>query len=232
MITEPSIISIDGKPVVNSHSYWSVAKPTSPAEESAVIHSFRSLIFVHKGVQFRQVHVSSSDITAGVLHTQTQRILAVSVYVPRDPSTSHEENAAQLSSRLELITQTSEEVKRKYGVGTQLLLAGDFNRHDQFWGGDGVITSQYHGEGTPILEWMGQLGLQSLLPRGTKTFQVGSHETTIDLMLASDSLAAQMLRCDIHEVEHGSDHRAIASIFNDRGVLRQHNDGCLGWLVD
>lgn len=60
------------------------------------------------------------------------------------------------------------------------------------------------------------MGLQSLLPRGTKTFQVGQYETTIDLALASDVLAAQMLRCEVHDVEHGSDHRAIASVFNDR----------------
>lgn len=75
--------------------------------------------------------------------------------------------------------------------------------------------SQYHGEGTPILEWMGGLGLNSMLPRGTKTFKVGSYETTIDLALASDGIYLSMFKCQIHETEHGSDHRAIASTFND-----------------
>lgn len=131
MITEPSILSIDGKPVVNNHTHWNLIRPTSLAEDH-IIHSFRSLIFVHKGAQFRQIQVPSSDITAGILFTNKQRILAVSIYVPRDPSASHEENAIQLSCRLEMITRAWEETKRKYGRDSQLLVAGDFNRYDQF----------------------------------------------------------------------------------------------------
>ena len=65
------------------------------------------------------------------------------------------------------------------------------------------------------MEWMGDLGMNSMLPRGTKTFKVGLYETTIDLALISDGLFQKMLKCQIHDTEHGSDHRAIASTFNN-----------------
>ena len=54
----------------------------------------------------------------------------------------------------------------------------------------------------------------SLLPRGTKTWQNGDRELTIDLILASEELAAMVLKCDIHNTEQGSDHRAIETEFD------------------
>ena len=61
---------------------------------------------------------------------------------------------------------------------------------------------------------MGDHSLRSLLPRGTKTWQNGNCEITIDLILASDELASTMVKCIVHGIEHGSDHRAIETIFN------------------
>lgn len=61
--------------------------------------------------------------------------------------------------------------------------------NNQLWGSNMAIFPQYHGEGTPILEWMGNLGINSILLRGTKIFKVEAHETTIDLALALDRLA-------------------------------------------
>jgi hypothetical protein len=40
------------------------------------------------------------------------------------------------------------------------------------------------------------------------------HATTIDLMLASQELASDVLKCKIHDTEHGSDHRAIETSFD------------------
>lgn len=174
LITEPSIIDIDGKPVVHRHAHWNVAIPTLTRSDSAV-HAFRSLIYVNKRTQFRQVNVPSPDLVAGVLQTASQKTLVVSVYVPRNPSASNEENARELTERLHLITMAWREAKGRWGTDVQLFTAGDFNRHDQLWGGDMAAFSQYHGEGTPILEWMGNLGFNSMLPRGTKTFKVGGH---------------------------------------------------------
>lgn len=64
---------------------------------------------------------------------------------------------------------------------------------------------------------MGDLGMNSMLPRGAKIFKVGPNKTTIDLVLASDGLYPRLLKCQIHDVEHGSDHWAIASTFMDYG---------------
>ena len=61
---------------------------------------------------------------------------------------------------------------------------------------------------------MDEHSLRSLLPRGTKTWQSGDMESTIDLMLASTELADQLLRCTIHHCDHGSDHRAIETAFD------------------
>ncbi|KAG6980291.1 hypothetical protein FocnCong_v009749 [Fusarium oxysporum f. sp. conglutinans] len=54
----------------------------------------------------------------------------------------------------------------------------------------------------------------SLLPRGTKTWNSGDFETTVDLVLASADLASSTVKCMIHGTEHGSDHRAIETDFD------------------
>ncbi|KAJ3455125.1 hypothetical protein MRS44_013725 [Fusarium solani] len=61
---------------------------------------------------------------------------------------------------------------------------------------------------------MHELGLTSLLPRGTKTWSDGVFETTVDLVLASEELTALTVQCAIHGTEHGSDHRAINTVFD------------------
>jgi len=94
-----------------------------------------------------------------------------------------------------------------------VILAGDFNRHDQLWGGDDV-SAERQGEADPIIDLMGDYSLCSLLPRGTKTRKRGRSETTIDLILASEELALTMLKCVIHETGHGSDHSAIETTFD------------------
>jgi hypothetical protein len=53
---------------------------------------------------------------------------------------------------------------------------------------------------------MGDLGMNSMLLRGTKTFKVGLYKTTIDLALTLDGLFQKMLKCQIHDTEHGLDH--------------------------
>ena len=40
------------------------------------------------------------------------------------------------------------------------------------------------------------------------------HATAIDLMLVSQELASDVLKCKIHDMEHGSDHRAIETSFD------------------
>ena len=60
---------------------------------------------------------------------------------------------------------------------------------------------------------MQDLDLQSILPRGTITFEASRGESTIDLMLVSSSLAQDHLYCKPMESEYGSDHRPIGTKF-------------------
>jgi hypothetical protein len=60
------------------------------------------------------------------------------------------------------------EFRNRSGRRTDVILVGDFNRYDTLWGGD-EVTGRRQGEARPIIELMGEYGLYSLLPRGTKT---------------------------------------------------------------
>ncbi|EGU72704.1 hypothetical protein FOXB_16787, partial [Fusarium oxysporum f. sp. conglutinans Fo5176] len=81
------------------------------------------------------------------------------------------------------------------------------------WGGDDVSVER-QGEADPIIDLMNDFMLRSLLRRGTKTWQSGDYETTIDLVLASEELADANIKCAIHGTEHGSDHRTIETAFD------------------
>lgn len=59
---------------------------------------------------------------------------------------------------------------------------------------------------------MHDLNPQSLLARGTKTYEGAHVETTIDLILVSPRLEDNYLQCGIYPTEHGSDHRAITTV--------------------
>ena len=48
------------------------------------------------------------------------------------------------------------------------MIVGDFNHHDQLWGGDDVSLVR-QGEADPIIDLMNEFALSSLLKRGTKT---------------------------------------------------------------
>ena len=70
------------------------------------------------------------------------------------------------------------------------------------------------GEADPIIDLMNEYCLSSLLPRGTKTWSSGSHETTIDLMLASGDMRDAVVKCTTMDTEHGSDHQTIDTVFD------------------
>lgn len=72
-----------------------------------------------------------------------------------------------------------------------------------------VALSARHGEAGPILEMMKDLELDTLLPRGRITWENAASQSTFDLMLTSYSLAESHLKCQIHQTEHGSDHRVM-----------------------
>ena len=70
-------------------------------------------------------------------------------------------------------------------------------------------------------------GAVPLLPRGTKTWQGQEFESTIDLVLALEELAANMIKCATLETDHGSDHQAIGTVFEVETANQQQPERLL-----
>lgn len=204
-ISEPYVRTIDNNVITvpMKHSNWTKMVPTVQREER---WAFRSMLWIRKDIEAEQVAVQSSDITAAVLRLPDRSILVVSVYV-EGPGTD------ALLCATNKLHQVIQEARNKVGTRVDVILAGDFNRHDQLWGGDEVSQNR-QGEADAIVDLMSEYALHSLLPRGTKTWQSCDRESTIDLILASEELATSMVKCVIHATEHGSDHRAIETTFD------------------
>ena len=150
--------------------------------------------------------IESPDMTAATISLPDRLVLVVLVYVPiADPQA--------LRDTCNNLCKTITGVRRDAGTVVDVVIVGDFNRHDQLWGGDGVSLER-QGEADPIINLMSEIALSSLLPRGIKTWRDRNHETTIDLALASEELATSTIKCAIHGTEHGSDHRAIETVFD------------------
>jgi hypothetical protein len=186
-----------------SHPNWTKMIPTVQREGRWAV---RSMLWIHKDIEAEQVPVQSADLTAARLRLPDRSVLVVSVYIKGN-------NVEALLDNTHKLRQLIQETRNNIGTRTDVILAEDFNRHDQLWGGNEVSTEK-QGEAGPIIDLMSDHSLCSLLPRGTKTWQSGSRETTIDLILASEDLAATAVKCIIHETEHGSDHRAIETTFD------------------
>lgn len=174
----------------------------------------RSCIWASKEVASTQLAVDSPDITAILAHISGKRIVLVSVYIPDlNVRRNNEENLEELSSRVEMISKlVQDELLRD--PHTEVIIAGDFNRHNPLWGGSDIANAPRLDESAPIIDLMAELSLQSLLPTGVITFVNDTGGTsTIDLMLTTPGLASELAKCSLWEHEYGSDHRAIQTSF-------------------
>jgi hypothetical protein len=77
-------------------------------------------------------------------------------------------NASALDDACNHLLNTITKVQRDTGTVVEILIMGDFNRHDQLWGGDNVSLGR-QGEADPIIDLMNECTLSSLLKQGTKT---------------------------------------------------------------
>ncbi len=204
-IQEPHARRIHGRLLTTpmQHHKWTKMVPSTYREGRWPI---RSMLWVNKEVEAEQVRIESPDMTAAIVRLHERQTLVVSVYIPGgDPQA--------LQESCNMLRKVIHDVRRNAGTVVDVVLAGDFNQHDQLWGGEDV-TLERQGEADPIIDLMTEFSLSSLLPRGTKTWHGGDHETTIDLVLASKELADTTLKCAVHKTEHGSDHRAIKTVFD------------------
>jgi len=164
------------------------------------------MLWVRRDVECKQVNVPSADLTVALLRLPDRSVLLASVYLEGG-------NGAALDGTMDLLNEAIHTAQRRSGPRLDVVVAGDFNRHDQLRGGD-EVRPQRQGEADPIIDFMNKWSLESLLPRGTKTWQDRRYATMIDLMLASQELASSVLKCKIQDTEHGSDHRAIETSFD------------------
>ncbi|KGO53502.1 hypothetical protein PEX2_061100 [Penicillium expansum] len=93
-------------------------------------------------------------------------------------------------------------VRRDTGAVVEVMVVGDFNRHDQLWGGDEVSLGR-QGEADLIIDLMNEFTLSSLLKRDS------------------------MIKCAIHGTEYGSDHRAIETVFDAPWSAPKHQERLL-----
>lgn len=204
-VSEPYARKRNNKVVTSpaGHNNWTKIIPTHTSDAKWPI---RSMLWVRRDMEAEQVPIASSDLTAAVLRLPEREVLVVSVYVEGD-------NPEALMSTVRELNSLIQRFRNGTGRRTDVVIAGDFNRHDLLWGGD-QVSARRQGEAEPIVDLMNEHGLRSLLPRGTKTWQGPDKESTIDLMLATSELADEMVTCAVHPTEHGSDHRAIETTFD------------------
>ncbi|KAJ6114125.1 hypothetical protein N7512_007570 [Penicillium capsulatum] len=152
--------------------------------------AIRSMLWVNKGMEAEQVPIESPDLTAAIIRLPERLIFMASVYVEGG-------NASALDDACNHLLNAITKVRRDTGAAVEILIMGDFNRHDQLWGGDDVSLGR-QGEADPTIDLMNEFALSSLLKRGTKTWhgggQSGDCESTIDLVLASENLTDSMVK--------------------------------------
>lgn len=187
----------------------------TPPPQAESIWPIRACIWVRTDVAAVQLPVSCSDIVAVAITFDKRRIVVASVSVPPTHAAGVPPSQAQeqMQTRLQLLHELAEREKRD-DANTDIVVAGDFNRHDTLWGGAAVGETVRQGEAEHIITFMDRVGLQSLLLPGEATFERAGLESTIDLSLASTRLADSLVRCTLWPTEYGSDHRAVFTEFD------------------
>ena len=122
-VSEPHVWRTDNKLITTpmGHANWIKMLPTMQSEDRWAV---RSMLWIHKDVEAEQVLVDSYDLTAAVLYLQEYTVLIVSIYIPCNDEQT-------LITAMHLINKLINDARRKAPKELQILLLGDFNRHNQ-----------------------------------------------------------------------------------------------------
>jgi hypothetical protein len=101
------------------------------------------------------VLIESPDLTAVVIRLPEQLIFMASIYMEGG-------NASALDDACNHLLNAIIKVRRDMGTVVEILIIGDFNQHNQLWGGDDVSLGR-QGEADPIIDLMNKCALSSLL---------------------------------------------------------------------
>lgn len=78
----------------------------------------------------------------------------------------------------------------------------------------GWLHHSRQGEAILLVDLMGNLGLQCLLPKDITTYSSSKAALTIDPIFSTDQLTEQRQQCRIHSAQHESDHKVIETSFS------------------
>lgn len=83
------------------------------------------MLWIRKDIECEQLVVPSADITAALLRFPDRSVLLASVYVKGKNA-----NANALSEAMALLQALIGGTRRRIGTRVDIVLAGNFNRHD------------------------------------------------------------------------------------------------------
>jgi hypothetical protein len=142
--------------------------------------------------------------------------LLVSCYEPRDKNKKTESEESQ-RARIQNIREVKERAEEEEAQDPlDLLICADWNRYHTLWGRlEALVQGALVREGEQIVNFMHEASLQSLLEVRTPTWEHTSldQRSTIDLFLGSQRMQDNLAACKIHNIDHGSGHKAIATNF-------------------
>lgn len=127
-IQKPQARRIQGRLLTTpmGHHKWTKLVPFTWREGRCAI---RSMPWINKDVEAEQVRIESPDLTAAVIPIPGRQIFMASVYVEGG-------DAAALPETCHHLRKAITETRRDTGTVVEIIIVGDFNRHDQLWGGD------------------------------------------------------------------------------------------------
>jgi hypothetical protein len=145
IISEPHVVEMNGKVITSLMGYrgWTAILLSERHEGRWAV---RSMLWVRRDIEFEQVSALSADLTVALLRLPDRSVLLASVYVEGA-------NDAALSRTMRLLDEAVSTAQRRGGPRLDVVVASDFNRYDQLWGGD-EVSPRRQGEADPIIDFM------------------------------------------------------------------------------